>query len=49
MINPDTERFTAERMGAYARTRPVDHTPLVTAPEDVVGIMVDAAHDVAPT
>jgi pimeloyl-ACP methyl ester carboxylesterase len=47
MINPDTQRFTAERMGAHARTRPVDHTPLVTAPADVVDIILDAAADVA--
>jgi pimeloyl-ACP methyl ester carboxylesterase len=38
MINPETQHFTAERMGAHARTRPVDHTPLVTAPTDVVDI-----------
>ena len=44
MIAPDTHRFMAERMGASARTRPVDHTPLVTAPEDVVDIVLDAVH-----
>ncbi len=47
MIAPDTERFMAVRMGARARSRPVDHTPLVTAPEDVVDIIRDAAADVA--
>ena len=47
MIAPDTERFMAVRMGAQARSRPVDHTPLVTAPEDVVDIIRDAAADVA--
>jgi pimeloyl-ACP methyl ester carboxylesterase len=47
MINPDTQRFTAERMGAHARTRPVDHAPLVTAPADVVAIILDAVRDVA--
>jgi hypothetical protein len=26
-------------MGAHARTRPVDHAPLVTAPEEVVDII----------
>ncbi len=49
MINPETQHFTAERMGAHARTRPVDHTPLVTAPADVVDIILDAARDVAAT
>ena len=48
MINPDTQRFTADRMGAHARTRPVDHAPLVTAPAEVVGIVLDAACEVAP-
>ena len=49
MINPDTDCFTAERMGAHARARPVDHTPLVSGPEEVVGIILDAAREVAPT
>jgi pimeloyl-ACP methyl ester carboxylesterase len=49
MIPPETQLFTAERMGAHVRTRPVDHTPLVTAPADVVGILLDAARDVAAT
>ncbi len=43
MINPETQHFTAERMGAHARTRPVDHAPLVTAPADVVDIILAAA------
>jgi pimeloyl-ACP methyl ester carboxylesterase len=47
MITPDTQRFTAERMGAHARTRSVDHTPLVTAPEEVVKIILGAVRDVA--
>jgi hypothetical protein len=45
----DTQRFMAGRMGAHARTRPVDHMPLVTAPEDVVGVILDAVRDVATT
>lgn len=47
MIDPDAERFMALRMGACARSRPVDHTPLVTAPEEVVDIVRDAVRDVA--
>jgi pimeloyl-ACP methyl ester carboxylesterase len=47
MIDPETERFMAVRMGARARSRPVDHTPLVTAPEEVVDIIRDAVADVA--
>jgi hypothetical protein len=34
MIAPETHRFMAARKGANARERPVDHTPLVTAPEE---------------
>lgn len=49
MIAPDTQRFMAGRMGAHGRARPVDHTPLVTAPEDVVDIILDAVGDVAAT
>ncbi len=47
VINPGTQRFTAERMGARARTRPVDHSPQVTSPADVIDIILDAARDVA--
>jgi pimeloyl-ACP methyl ester carboxylesterase len=43
MINPETQRFTAQRMGARARERPVDHLPMVTAPAEVVDIILDAA------
>ncbi len=45
MINPRTQRFTAGRMDARVRTRPVDHTPLVTSPQDVADIILDAAGD----
>jgi hypothetical protein len=31
MINPKTQQFMAERMGAKVRVRPVDHTPSLTA------------------
>jgi pimeloyl-ACP methyl ester carboxylesterase len=47
MIAPDTERLMAVRMGARARSRPVDHMPLVTAPAEVVDIIRDALADVA--
>ena len=49
MINPETQHFTAEPMDAHARTRPVDHTPMVTGPADVVDIILDAIRDVAAT
>jgi pimeloyl-ACP methyl ester carboxylesterase len=42
MINPDTQRFMAERMKAKVRSHAVDHTPIVTAPGVVVEIIRDA-------
>ena len=49
MIAPETHRFMAERMGANSRERPVDHTPLVTAPGEVVDIILDAARGAETT
>lgn len=49
MINPKTQLFTAERMGAHVRTRSIDHTPMVTAPADVVDVILDAVPGVGPT
>ena len=43
MISPKTQRFMAERMAAIVRVHPVDHTPLLTAPELVVDIIREAA------
>jgi pimeloyl-ACP methyl ester carboxylesterase len=43
MINPQTQYFMAGRMGAKTRASPVDHTPLVTAPDQVVNIILEAA------
>jgi hypothetical protein len=43
MINPKTQHFMAERMKATVRSFPVDHTPLLTAPERVVDIILEAA------
>ena len=42
MIAPDTQRFMAERMHARTRSHPLDHTPIVTAPGLVVGIIREA-------
>jgi pimeloyl-ACP methyl ester carboxylesterase len=49
MINPETQQFQAGRMGAHARSRPVDHTPMVTAPAEVTGIILDAVRDISPS
>ena len=42
MINPATQLFMALRMGARIRSAKVDHTPLVTAPELVIEVILDA-------
>ena len=46
MINPKTQRFMAERMGATTRAFAVDHTPLLSAPDKVVDILIEAARSV---
>ena len=47
MIVRETQRFMAERMKAQVRSYPVDHTPIVTAPESVVAIIREAIATVA--
>jgi pimeloyl-ACP methyl ester carboxylesterase len=42
MINPETQRFMAGRMGATIRSHSVDHTPMHTAPELVVDVILEA-------
>jgi pimeloyl-ACP methyl ester carboxylesterase len=42
MINPGTQHFLAQRMGAQIRSERIDHTPLVTAPELVVEMILHA-------
>jgi pimeloyl-ACP methyl ester carboxylesterase len=44
MINPKTQHFMAARMRATVRTFAVDHTPLLTAPDKVVDIILESAH-----
>jgi pimeloyl-ACP methyl ester carboxylesterase len=43
MINPKTQRFMAERMKATVKAFAVDHTPLLTAPEKVADVILEAA------
>jgi pimeloyl-ACP methyl ester carboxylesterase len=43
MINPTTQRFMAERMGAKIRTYSVDHSPMYTEPQLVIDIILEAA------
>jgi len=42
MINPSTQLFMAQRMGARIRSAKVDHTPLVTAPGLVIEMILEA-------
>jgi pimeloyl-ACP methyl ester carboxylesterase len=42
MINPKTQDFMAKRMGAQIRSLAVDHTPLLSAPQKVVDIIMEA-------
>ena len=43
MIAPETQRYMAERMGATIRTHDVDHSPMYTAPDVVVSVILEAA------
>ena len=43
MINPKTQRFMAERMGANIRSMRVDHSPMYTAADSVIDVILEAA------
>jgi pimeloyl-ACP methyl ester carboxylesterase len=43
MILPETQRFMAGRMSATVRSFAVDHTPMYTAPNYVVDVVLEAA------
>jgi pimeloyl-ACP methyl ester carboxylesterase len=45
MILQETQRFMADRMGATIRSHRVDHTPMYTAPDLVVDVIVAAARE----
>jgi len=42
MISPATQLFLARRMGAQTRLEKTDHAPLVTAPDLVVEMILEA-------
>jgi pimeloyl-ACP methyl ester carboxylesterase len=42
MIDPATQQFMADRMGASIRSYKVDHTPMHAAPDLVVDIILEA-------
>jgi pimeloyl-ACP methyl ester carboxylesterase len=43
MINPKTQHFMADRMHAKVRSYPVDHSPMYSAPDLVIGTILEAA------
>jgi hypothetical protein len=43
MISPKTQRFMANRMGATIRSSRVDHAPMITAPDLVIDVILEAA------
>ena len=45
MIVAETQRYMAERMRATIRTHDVDHSPMYTAPEVVVDVILEAARE----
>lgn len=47
MISPKTQGFMAKRMQARTRSLAVDHTPLLSAPQEVVDIIKNANHAVS--
>jgi pimeloyl-ACP methyl ester carboxylesterase len=47
MLSPVTQRFMANRTSARIHSLKVDHTPLVSAPETVVRLIVEAADAIA--
>jgi pimeloyl-ACP methyl ester carboxylesterase len=47
MISPDTQHFMARRMSAEVRSCEVDHSPIITAPDAVTTLIVEAARAVS--
>jgi pimeloyl-ACP methyl ester carboxylesterase len=43
MISPENQRYMANRMGATVRSHQVDHSPMLTAPDVVVEVILEAA------
>ena len=45
MINPKTQQFMALRMGSTVCSSRVDHSPMYTAPDLVVDVILEAARE----
>lgn len=48
MISPKTQRFMSDRMGATVRSKQVDHSPMLTAPNLVIDLLLEAAGETLP-
>jgi len=48
MINPKTQQFMARRMSANVRSSRVDHSPMYTATDLVVDVVLEAARESLP-
>jgi pimeloyl-ACP methyl ester carboxylesterase len=48
MINPKTQQFMARRMGAKIHSSSVDHSPMYTATDVVVNVILEAARESLP-
>lgn len=48
MINPKTQRFMADRMRASIRSERVDHSPMYTAPDLVIEVILEASRRTFP-
>ena len=47
MINPETQDFIAQRMKAALRRLDVDHTPIATAHDRVVELLLEVGKSVS--
>lgn len=47
MISADTQLFMAQRMNAHVHTYPVDHTPMITSPDVVTKVIVEAVQSIS--
>ena len=43
MISPETQHYMAHRMNANTRSHQVDHSPMLTAPDLVIEVILEAA------
>jgi pimeloyl-ACP methyl ester carboxylesterase len=46
MINPKTQQFMADRMGATVHSHRVDHTPMYSEPAVVIEVILEAARKI---